>query len=416
MLKTPTSSIETRQSWLVASAALVVLMMSFGSAWINVVALKDIATEVGGARSVPALASSLAWLCSGAGGILMGRLANRIGTRWTVLGGALMIALGLSISTLGPPWPLWIGHGLFIGLIGVGSINAPLYVYVSHWFDRRRGSALALISSGSYLAGAAFPPLFEQAISAVGWRATMLGYAAIELLITVPIALICFHAPPELPPPVAAGGKGVTRVLGLHPNLVFALMCAAAICCCIPMSMPQQHLVAFCSDLGFSRTFGAAMLSVLLGTAFVSRQIWGAIADRIGGLATILIGSLWQAAAIACFLLTLGEVGLITVSAAFGLGFAGIIPAYALAARDLFPAREAYWRIPTLLMFTALGMAMGGWVAALLYDYFGYYAPAFAFGVCANLVNAAIIGFLVSRARHGRRHAKTADLTLVAPA
>ena len=397
------TSIETRQSWLVATAALAVLMMSFGAAWIVAVALKDIAAEAGGARSVPALAAALTWLCSGAGGILMGRLANRIGTRWTVLAGALMIATGLAISTLGPPWPLWIGHGLFIGLIGLGGINAPLYVYVSHWFDRRRGSALALISSGSYLAGAVFPPIFEQAVSAFGWRATMLGYAGIELLIALPIAMLYFHAPPELPPaPHPTGGKSAARVLGLHPNLVFALMCAAAVCCCIPMAMPQQHLVAFCSDLGFSRTFGAAMLSVLLGTAFLSRQVWGAIADRIGGLATILIGSLWQAVCMACFLLTLGEVGLITVSAAFGLGFSGIIPAYALAARDLFPAREAYWRIPTLLMFTAVGMAIGGWSAGLFYDRFGYYAPAFAFAVAANLVNAAIIGFLVWRMRSGR--------------
>ena len=147
------------------------MLMSFGAAWITAVALKDIAAEVGGARSIPALASALAWLGSGIGGIIMGRIADRVGTRWTVIFGALMIALGLSISTLGPPWPLWIGHGLFIGLVGLGGINAPLYVYVSRWFDRRRGSALALISSGSYLAGAMWPPMFERAIASVGWRA-----------------------------------------------------------------------------------------------------------------------------------------------------------------------------------------------------------------------------------------------------
>ena len=164
MLQSPPASIETKASWTVASAALFVLAMSFGAAWITAVALKDIASEVGGSRSVPALASSLAWLGSGIGGIIMSQIAGRIGTRWTVIFGSLMIGLGLAISTLGPPWPLWIGHGLFIGVIGIGGINAPMYVYVSRWFDRRRGSALALISSGTYLAGTIWPPIFERAI------------------------------------------------------------------------------------------------------------------------------------------------------------------------------------------------------------------------------------------------------------
>jgi MFS family permease len=257
--------------------------------------------------------------------------------------------LGLLLSTFGPPWPLWIGHGLFIGLIGLGGINAPLYIYISRWFDRRRGSALALISSGSYLAGAMWPPLFERAIAHLGWR----------------------------------------------PNAVFAVMCAAAVLCCIPMAMPQQHLVAFCSDIGLSLATGAAMLSVLLGAAFISRQIWGLISDRIGGLMTILIGSIAQTLALAGFLVTQDEVGLFAVSMAFGLGFSAIIPAYALAIRELFPASEAHWRIPTVLMCTGFGMALGGWLAGYLYDYFGYYLPAFAAGVGFNILNFTIIGFLV---------------------
>src|SRR3954465_11684406 len=148
MLQFPTTSVETKTSWAVASVALLVLAMSFGAAWITAVALKDIASEVGGLRSVPALASALAWLGSGIGGLIMSRIAGRVGTRWTVIFGSLMIGLGLTISTFGPPWPLWIGHGLFIGLIGIGGINAPLYIYVSRWFDRRRGSAPALGSGG----------------------------------------------------------------------------------------------------------------------------------------------------------------------------------------------------------------------------------------------------------------------------
>jgi MFS family permease len=379
------------------------MMMGFGAAWITAVALKEIATEVGDTRSVPAFASALVWLCSGAGGILMGRIADRAGTRWTVMVGALMIGLGLAISTLGLPWPLWIGHGLFIGLIGLGGINAPLYIYVSRWFDRRRGSALALISSGSYLAGAIWPPVFERAIAAFGWRQAMLWYAAAEIAVIVPLAAIYFRHPPEVIHPVDASGTTGRKalVLGWPPNAVFAMMCGAAVLCCIPMAMPQGHLVAFCSDLGISRSVGALMLSVLLGTAFLSRQMWGAIADRIGGLATVLIGSAWQAAAITSFLLTQDTVGLFTVAAIFGLGFSGIIPAYVLALRELFPASEASWRIPTLLLFSGLGMASGGWLAGLLYDHFGYYAPAFAAGIGSNLLNVMVVGLLVAR-RHYR--------------
>ncbi len=395
------ASIESRSSWIVASVALVTLLMAFGGAWITPVALKDIAAEVGGAREVPALASALACLCSGVGGIIMGRIADRIGTRWTVLGGALMIGLGLAISTLGPPWPLWIGHGAFIGFIGLGGINAPMYIYISRWFDRRRGSALALISSGSYLAGAMWPPIFERVISSLGWRDTMLIYAAVEIAVIVPLAAVYFRAPPEVIHPAAAAqaASRSAAVLGWPPNLVFAMMCAAAVLCCVPMAMPQQHLVAFCSDLGIARSAGAIMLSVLLGTAFLSRQVWGAISDRIGGLATVLIGSLWQCAAMTAFLLTQNEAGLFMVAGAFGLGFSGIIPAYVLALRELFPAAEAYWRIPTLLLFSGGGMALGGWLAGIMYDHYGYYAPAFAAGIGANILNFLIVGTLVLRGR-----------------
>lgn len=401
MLQSPFSSIETKASWAVATVALVTMLMAFGAAWITAVALKDIAAEVDGVRSIPALASALAWLGSGVGGILMGRIADKVGTRWTVICGALMIGLGLAISTFGPLWPLWTGHGLFIGLIGLGGINAPMYIYVSRWFDRRRGSALALISSGSYLAGAMWPPVFERAIAAFGWRQTMLWYALAEIVVIVPLAAIYFRAAPEVIYPAAAiasNGKSA-RVLGWPPNLVFGMMCAAAVMCCIPMAMPQGHLVAFCSDLGLSRSIGAMMLSVLLGTAFLSRQIWGAISDRIGGLATVLIGSAWQAASMTAFLFTQNEAGLFAVAAAFGLGFSGIIPAYVLALRELFPASEASWRIPTLLLFSGCGMALGGWLAGLLYDHFGYYAPAFAAGIGANILNLLVVGTLVGRRR-----------------
>jgi MFS family permease len=183
----------------------------------------------------------------------------------------------------------------------------------------------------------------------------------------------------------------------MHPNLVQALICLAGFCCCVPMAIPSAHLVAFCSGIGISPTHSAVMLSVMLAAAFVARQAWGALADRIGGLRTVMTGSAFQAVAIGSFLLTQDEAGLFAIAAAFGLGFSGIIPAYSVAIRDLFPAAEASWRIP-LVLFTAMGgMAFGAWFAGLLYDHFGYYAPAFGVGVAFNIVNLLIVGFLVLR-------------------
>jgi MFS family permease len=182
------TSIETRASWVVACVALLAMGCSFGGPWIAVVALKTIAADLGGARSTPALAGSLTWFGVGFGGIVMSHIADRIGVRWTVMFGAVMICVGLAISSLGAPWQLYVGHGLFIGFLGNGGINAPLYVYVSRWFDRRRGSALALISSGAYMAGAVWPPVFERVIAAYGWRQTMWTFGLLEMAMVVPLA------------------------------------------------------------------------------------------------------------------------------------------------------------------------------------------------------------------------------------
>ncbi len=289
------------------------------------------------------------------------------------------------------------GHGLLIGLIGNGGISAPLYVYVTRWFERRRGTALALIASGQYVAGASWPLLFERAIAAYGWRHTMLGFGLIVAALVVPLAILFLRPAPEPPKPGNAPQSNGTigKVLGLRPNLAFGLLAGASFLCCVPMAMPSSHLIALCGDLGLSAARGAAMLTVLLACAFLSRQFWGWISDRIGGLTALLVGSLAQATAMSGFIVTQDEVGLLAVTVAFGLGFSGLIPAYILTASQLFPAHEASWRIPTLLLTGMSGMAAGSWLAGLLYDYFGFYAPAFAAGLAFNLVNATIIAGLV---------------------
>lgn len=391
-------SVEGRESWIVASAVLALTTVAFGCAWITPVALTEIAKDMGGVRTVPALAGSIAWLGAGIGGILMGRMYRSFGARTIVICGALMLAAGLAISSLGASTPLLIGHGLFIGMLGIGAVNAPMYIYISQWFDKRRGSALALISSGSYLAGALWPPVFERSIASFGWRQTMLMYGVVVLVVVTAIAVVFLKMPPAAGAESGESSGTASRYrVRLSPNVAFAVLCAGAVLCCIPMAMPQQHMVAFCGDLGISRMTGAFLLSVLLGTAFVSRQVGGWVSDKLGGLRTIFICSGAQAIALAAFLFTETEAGLFLVAGAFGLGFSPIVPAYALAVRELFDVREAYWRIPTILFFTASGMAIGGWLAGLLYDMFGSYQVAFATGVAANIGNFALIGVLAWR-------------------
>jgi MFS family permease len=392
-------TIETRRSWLVAWSALGVLSVSFGAPLITVVALKPIAAEFGNIRSVPALSYSLAWLGSAAGGIMMGLVAEQVGVRWTVIFGALMIAAGLLLSSLGGRFDLYLGHGLFMGLLGNAGINAPLYVYVARWFDRRRGTALALIASGQAAAGTIMAPLFGRGIEWIGWRHTMQSYAVFAAVVIIPVAFLVFRTLPRAASAVGGRHEPIAgaAVLGLRPRTAFAFLCLASFLCCVPMAMPQGHLVAFCSDVGIPVTRGSAMLSVLLAFGFIGRQLWGFIADRIGGLWTVLTGS-----ALIGFLLTQNEAGLFAVSAAFGLGFSGIIPAYVLALRELYPASEASWRVPTLLLCSGSGMAAGGWLAGAVYDYAGFYAAAFATGIVFNLANLLVVGTLVFR--HSRRH------------
>jgi MFS family permease len=388
----------------VASVSLVLLALAFGALWIVAVGLKTMAADFGGARSEPALASSLAWFGSSLGGLMMGPLAERYGVRSTVIFGAVSVCIGLMISTLGQTWQLYIGHGVFIGLLGTAGLNAPLYIYVSRWFDRRRGSALALLSSGLYLAGTIWPPVFERAIANFGWRTTMMAYGLFVAAVVVPLAIIFLKAPPETPTFGGTTASGETpRVLGWPPNVVFAMLVGASFLCCVTMSMPQNHLVALCTDLGYSAQSGAAMLSLLLGLGVLGRQIWGAISDRIGALSTLLLSSALQGLAMTGFVVTQDEAGLYAVAAAFGIGFSALIPAYVLAVREYFPASEAHWRVPIVLLLSGSGMATGTWLAGALYDYFGFYAPAFAAGVLSNLLNFIVIGTLVLRRYRFRR-------------
>src|SRR5262249_11144055 len=219
--------------------------------WICIVVLKLIAAESDGLRAVPALATSLAWLGFGSGGIAMGYVPERIGVRSTVIIGAIMICIGLALSTGGETWQLYVGQGLFVGCFAGCDSTAPRCVSFRPWFDRRSGSALELIASGSYVAGAIWPPIFERAVAYAGWRQTMLYYGLLQAAVIVPLAATFLRPPPKLPLLGALGAMSAPdTVMGWPPNLVFALLGAAGTFCCIPMAIPQAHLPAFCSDLG----------------------------------------------------------------------------------------------------------------------------------------------------------------------
>ena len=393
-------SIETRDSWVIAFVTLTMLALAAGAPMTVVIGLVPIAETLDSGRSLPSLATSLAYLGTGVGGVLCGLLAGHFGQRAVAILGGVAIFVGLAIASLAEPWSLLLGIGVGVGLFGNGALFPPMLAYVSMWFDRRRGTALALVSSGQSIAGFVWPTIFERTIAAYGWQRTMLVYGIAAAAIIVALAALLLR-----PPPVPLGGFGSIRsvpgaqVLGMAPNAALALIAAASFLCCVPMAMPAAHLVAFCVDLGIATSRGAVMLSVLLLAAFLSRQFWGWLSDRIGGLWTVLLGGLAQTLGMLGFLATQDEAGLFFAAAAYGLGFAGIIPAYVLAVRELFPAVEVTWRVPALLLCSLSGMAFGAWLAGVIYDAVGFYAAAWWAGIAFNVAQLALVGTLLARMR-----------------
>lgn len=396
-MTTNTAQLDSRTAWITATAALVILTLCYGAPLVSVVAMKPIAAELGTSRSGPAGAGAVVYIGAAIGGIVAGWLAGKLGVRRVVIFGGTMVAAGLVLSASGGMWELYAGHGVLMGLFGTACMFSPLITYVSRWFERRRGAAVALISSGQAVAGAIWPPLLQLGVDTLGWRWTMVAFAILVVVAVAALTIVFLHPPPE---ESAAAVSAVDRpqtsgdVLGMPRNRLMILLMAAVFCCCVPMAVPMHHVPAFCNDLGMTPQYGAAMLSVLLGSAFVARQLWGWVADRIGGLQTLLWASLVQATALAGFLLTKDQAALFAIAAVFGVGLSGLLPAYVIAIREYYPVEEANWRIPTVLFAGLLGMATGGWGAGFLYDAFGDYLSSFAVGMAFNL---AVLLFLVGR-------------------
>lgn len=395
--------IEAPYAWWRLAVSLLLMTIGGSGMYSITVVLPGMQQDFGVTRGDASLAYTLTMIGFGAGGILMGRLADRFGVMLPVMIGAVGLGLGFIGAGLAPGLALFcLAHGLFIGLLGTSATFAPLVADTSQWFDRRRGIALAICMSGNYTAGAIWPPIMQFFIDSVGWRQTYVGMGVFCLASMLPLALLLRRRPPPQAPvaPVLAGAPaaGAARPLGLHPNVLLGLLCVAGVSCCVAMSMPQVHIVAYCGDLGFGAARGAEMLSLMLGLGVVSRLVSGWISDRIGGLRTLLLGSLLQGVALLMFLPSDGLVSLYIVSGMFGLFQGGIVPAYALIVREYFSPQEAGAKVGTVLMATLLGMALGGWMSGAVFDLTGSYRAAFLNGIAWNLLNITIVGFLLYRA------------------
>lgn len=385
-----------------ARVCLALLMSTIGGVgmWLVVVALPPVQAEFGVARGDASLPYTLAMIGFGFGSILLGRLCDRVGVVPPLIIGAICLSLGYAAGASSAS--IW-QYAFAQSLVGFGSSAtfAPLLADTSQWFVKRRGIAVGIFASGNYLAGTVWPPVAQHFIETVGWRQTLFGVAVFCVLTLVPLALLLRRRAPPHEPEVA-GSPAALRTpasLGLSPRTLQILLICAGVACCVAMSMPQVHLVAYCGDLGYGAARGAQMLSLMLACGIVSRLAFGFISDRIGGLRTLLLGSGLQAVALLLFLPFDGMVSLFLISALFGLFQGGIVPAYTIIVREYFPPKEAGVRVGMVITATLLGMALGGWMSGAIFDWTGSYDAAFINGIGWNLVNMGIAFFLLRRSR-----------------
>jgi MFS family permease len=397
------AQVESPYAWMRLAVALVLSTIGGVGMWSVVVALPAVQAEFGVARGDASLPYTLTMICFALGGILMGRLSDRFGIVVPVAAGAVALSLGFVVAgSAATIWEFALVQGHLIGTGGSATF-APLLADTSQWFARRRGMAVGIFASGNYLAGTVWPPIVEHFIETVGWRRTHLGIGIFCVASMLALAGVLRRRPPpaEVAPASVPAGPRSRRPLGLSPRALQTLLVVAGVACCVAMSMPQVHLVAYCGDLGYGASHGAHMLALLLAGGIVSRLTFGWISDRTGGLPTLLLGSSLQAFALLLFLPFRGLASLYVISAFFGLVQGGIVPSYAMIVREHFSPAEAGARIGTVIMATVFGMALGGWMSGAIFDLTGSYRAAFVNGILWNLLNLSIAVFLLRRP--GRR-------------
>jgi MFS family permease len=399
-LAAPASVIDGRAAWTRLAVAVLISTLGGVGMWSVPVSLPAVQAEFGIARAAASLPYTLTMVGFAFGGIMLGRLADWRGVMLPLIIGACAIACGYVAAGFAPNLPAFaLAQGALIGFGSAASFG-PLMADISHWFERRRGIAVAICAAGNYLAGVVWPPTLQHFIETSGWRATHIG-----------IGLFCAATMPALawfmrrrPPGHASAGSAMAAAfmppaIGLSPRTLQVLLCIAGVACCVAMAMPQVHIVAYCGDLGYGAARGAEMLSLMLGFGIISRVGSGFVADRIGGLATLLLGSVLQGSALFLYLLFAGLGSLYVISALFGLFQGGIVPSYAIIVREHFAPREAGARLGVLLMATLGGMALGGWMSGFIFDLTGSYRIAFLNGLAWNLLNGSIVLFLLLRSR-----------------
>jgi len=365
--------------------------------WSVVVALPWVQAEFGVVRADASLPYTLTMVGFGAGSIFLGKLADRYGIVVPVIAGTFALAIGYAAAAWSATLWLYALAHLAVGL-GTAATFAPLLAHISLWFARRRGAAIGILASGNYLAGTVWPLVVAHGIETAGWRATFFGIAVFVLATMLPLCLLLRRPPPHVDAATSADRPvGSPATLGLTPRALQTLLILAAITCCVAMSMPQVHLVAYCADLGYGPARGAQMLSLMLACGIASRLTFGFICDRIGGLRTLLIGSALQVLSLFLFLPFDGLVPLFAIAALFGLFQGGIVPSYAFIIREYFPPREAGVRVGTVITASIFGMALGGWMSGAIFDVTGSYNAAFVNGILWNLVNVSIAAWLLRR-------------------
>ncbi len=391
--------VESPSAWLRLAVSLALSTIGGVGMWSVVVALPTVQAEFAVARGEASLPYTLTMIGFGLASIGLGRLADRFGIMVPVIAGAVVMVLGyVAAASASSLWLYALAQGLLIG-VGSAATFAPLLAHVSLWFTRRRGIAAAVFASGNYLAGTVWPPIVQHFIASAGWRATYIGIGVFCAATMLPLALLLRQRPPitELPLSGPARRAVVPHELGLSSRALQTLLVIAGLTCCVAMSMPQVHLVAYCSDLGYGPARGAEMLSLTLACGIVSRVSFGFICDRIGGLRTLLLGSALQGVALLLFVPFDGLVSLYVISALFGLFQGGIVPSYAIIVREYFPPHEAGERVGAVITATLFGMALGGWMSGAIYDLTGSYRAAFVNGIAFNLLNVSIALFLLRR-------------------
>ena len=390
---------DSRYSWVRLIITLAIATVANVGMWAVIVILPAVEVEFGATRAEASLPYTLTMIGFAVGNLVIGRLVDRVGGTLALNGAALVIAAGFALSTLAPSINMLSLTHLLLGL-GTAVGFGPLIADVSHWFLKRRGIAVALVASGNYLSGAIWPTALADILADSGWRSVYLTLALVTLVVLIPLSLLLRrHLPAEAHEASAAASGQNARSTGLTPRQLQWVLGMAGIGCCVAMSMPQVHIVAYCVGLGYGPAIGAEMLSLMLLGGVASRIVSGLLADRLGGLPTLLIGSVLQCIALFLYLPYDGMISLYMVSLVFGLAQGGIVPSYALVVREYMPPREAGARVGFVMMMTILGMALGGWMSGWIYDVTGSYQLAFVNGIVWNGLNIAILLLILHRSR-----------------